>query len=209
MVTSFDDLSHVQNDGVLDPVPEIKSMEFTKLHPVHEQDDEDLDFSTEIEAMIFQKPPLVFKNPVIFVNHQPFDEIPKPSQVKFSILESIGVEILGLILKNLRQAANLTSVMKATSKMVLIQILNSFVFNYSTANGIVVVVFSTDGVGRICSVFCPGVQGACVKGSLGDCIGRARIGAFREESWHGWKGSYREALEKRAGMEKELGIKWE
>jgi hypothetical protein len=68
MAARFNDLnqSGIHNDEISDLCPEINSMEFTVLNPVHEQVDGNLDSSSEIEARIFQKPPLVFKNSVFF-----------------------------------------------------------------------------------------------------------------------------------------------
>jgi hypothetical protein len=79
----FDDLnqSDIHNDEISDSCTEIKSMEFTVLNPVHEQVDGNLNSSSEIEARIFQKPPLVFKNSVFFMGHQLLDVITQQSQL--------------------------------------------------------------------------------------------------------------------------------
>jgi len=84
----------MKNDEFIDPYPKIETMELKKVHPVLKQDDEALNFSTEIEAAIFKKTPLILENAVILVNHQPFDEIPQPSLVKLSKSEPIFVNKL-------------------------------------------------------------------------------------------------------------------
>jgi hypothetical protein len=84
----------IKNDEFLDPYPKIETMELKKVHPVFKQDDEALNFSTEIEAAIFKKKPLILEIAVILVNHQPFDEIPQPSQEKLSKSEPIFVNKL-------------------------------------------------------------------------------------------------------------------
>jgi HD superfamily phosphohydrolase len=90
----FDDLnqSDIHNDEISDSCTEIKSMEFTVLNPVHEQVDGNLNSSSEIEARIFQKPPLVFKNSVFFMGHQLLDVITQQSQMELSSSKSIVVK---------------------------------------------------------------------------------------------------------------------
>jgi hypothetical protein len=99
MATSFNDFSKnsVYNEEILDPCLEIESMEFKKIYPVSEHYDNDLDLSKEIKSMNFENPPLASKDADIIVPHQPFNEIPQPSQVKRSILESIRLEIEGVM----------------------------------------------------------------------------------------------------------------
>jgi hypothetical protein len=87
--------------------------------------EEGLGLATEIESMNFKDPSLITKNAEIIVNHQMFDEIPQPNQTALRISESIGVEIIDLMWKNLRGTENLTLVMKTTLKIVV---------TYSTAN---------------------------------------------------------------------------
>jgi hypothetical protein len=84
----------IKNDEFLDPYPKIETMELKKVHPVLKQDDEALNFSTEIKVAIFKKTPLILEFAVILVNHQPFDEIPQPSQAKLSKSEPIFVNKL-------------------------------------------------------------------------------------------------------------------
>jgi hypothetical protein len=76
----------IKNDEFLEPSPKIKAIELKNVHPILEHDDGGLDLSKEIESRTFENPPLAFKDKNIIVPHQPFDEIPKPSQLK--LLES-------------------------------------------------------------------------------------------------------------------------
>jgi hypothetical protein len=84
-------------DNIIKICQEIKQEEAIEELEVEQaaankKDDENLDFFTKIEVTIFQKPTLVFKNPVFFVGHQLLDEITQQSQMEFSSSESIVVK---------------------------------------------------------------------------------------------------------------------